>query len=213
MEQEIAGLTPVFRDREIPPQSGPEPRPRRFAEANDGEIVQTVLQGDAAAYEEILRRYQGDVQRLSYYLVKNREDAEDLTQEIFVKVYRNLPRYDPARPFRSWLLTIATRECLSFLRKRRWRRKLMGRLRIWGSRDFKEPEHSPAVWDREHTRRRLAEAVEQLPDRARLVFILRYFHEWETKFIAEILGVSEVTVRRQCQIARRKLSERLKDLE
>lgn len=199
---------PIHRsETEKPPRmEGPKATSIPFSESD---IVQSILNGEIHRYEEILKRYQIDVQRIAYYILRDYQDAEDLTQDIFIKAYKNLKRYDSQRSFRAWLFTIATRECLSFLRKRKWRDRFLKLFR----REF-APRHVPQpsaekAWELNQIHSEFHQALLKLPNRARLIFILRYVEEWDTVDIAQTLGLSQVTVRRQCQIARTHLKRTL----
>ena len=91
-----------------PPSSDQDP--------TDARVVSRALSGSQAAYREIVRRYQRPLLNLIAQIVRDRAEAEDLTQEVFVKAFRALDRYDPARRFSSWLFTIAHNHALDRLR-------------------------------------------------------------------------------------------------
>ncbi|RPJ43487.1 MAG: sigma-70 family RNA polymerase sigma factor, partial [Candidatus Latescibacterota bacterium] len=82
-------------------------------------LVARTLAGDEDAFRALLRRYRSDVYNLAIRILKNREDAEDASQEVFVRLYRALDQYDPERPFRGWLLRITHNLCVDHLRRRR----------------------------------------------------------------------------------------------
>jgi RNA polymerase sigma-70 factor (ECF subfamily) len=105
----------------------PGPRPpygrsmsphRDFANALDPEVVALALQGDQAAYAELVRRYQKPVQSLLYHLLHDRDAAEELTQETFLRMHLALDRYDPAQKFSAWLFRIANNLGVDQLRAR-----------------------------------------------------------------------------------------------
>ena len=83
--------------------------------ADDAEIIERCLAGDERAYRELVERYQRRVYSLALRMVRQAEDAEDMTQETFVRMFRALDRYDPARPFAAWLFTIASRLCIDHI--------------------------------------------------------------------------------------------------
>jgi RNA polymerase sigma-70 factor (ECF subfamily) len=82
-------------------------------------LVRRCLAGDEKAYRELVERYQGQVYSLALRMVRRAEDAEDLTQETFVRMFRALARYDTERPFAAWLFTIASRLCIDHIRRRK----------------------------------------------------------------------------------------------
>jgi DNA-directed RNA polymerase specialized sigma24 family protein len=86
----------------------------------DDEIIRGVLAGDLAAFGLLVRRYQASVLRFAHNMIRDRHEAEDLGQEVFVAAYRSLHTYDARRcQFSTWLLVIARNKCLNMLRKRR----------------------------------------------------------------------------------------------
>ena len=86
---------------------------------DDAGLVRRCLEGDERAYGLIVERYQARIFSLAWRMVRQREDAEDLTQETFVRMFRAAARYDPTRPFAAWLFTIASRLCIDHIRRRR----------------------------------------------------------------------------------------------
>ena len=83
--------------------------PPRGEELDDRTLVERCLADDEGAFRILVERYQSDVYATAFRIVPRAEDAEDLTQETFLRAFRALKRYDPARPFGAWLHTIATR--------------------------------------------------------------------------------------------------------
>src|SRR5678815_814589 len=86
---------------------------------NDNELISRVLKGDQQAYAGLVTRYQNYVFTLSLRFTKNREDAEEVSQDIFVKAYRSLADFRGASKFSTWLYTIVNTTCITFLRKKR----------------------------------------------------------------------------------------------
>src|SRR5882672_2716979 len=89
--------------------------------ADEAEIIRRCLEGEERAHRELMARYERPVFSVAMRMLRQREDAEDVTQETFVRMFRALERYDPSRPFSAWLFTIATRLCIDHLRRRRVR--------------------------------------------------------------------------------------------
>src|SRR5882672_3320260 len=86
---------------------------------NDIEIIGKVLSGDQQAYALLVNRYQSYVFTLALRFTKNREDAEEVSQDIFIKAYRALADFRSASKFSTWLYTIVNNTCITFLRKRK----------------------------------------------------------------------------------------------
>src|SRR5688572_29374475 len=86
---------------------------------NDNELISRVLKGDQQAYADLVNRYQNYVFTLTLRFTKNREDAEEVAQDIFVKAYRALADFRGAAKFSTWLYTIVNTTCIKFLRKKR----------------------------------------------------------------------------------------------
>src|SRR5215471_6576427 len=86
---------------------------------SDSEVLSRVLQGDQQAYAEIVKRYQSFVFTIALRYTPNREDAEEIAQDVFVKAYRSLADFRGDSKFSTWLFTIARTTCLSFLRKKK----------------------------------------------------------------------------------------------
>ena len=86
---------------------------------NDNEIISKVLRGDHQAYSLLVNRYQNYVFTLTLRMIKNREDAEEVAQDIFIKAYRALADFRGDAKFSTWLYTIVNTSCITFLRKKK----------------------------------------------------------------------------------------------
>jgi RNA polymerase sigma-70 factor (ECF subfamily) len=157
-------------------------------EAAVAEAVSRARAGDAEAFGEIYRRLWRRVFGLCLHLLASTEDAEDASSEVFMKLRAAIGRYDVARPFRPWLLGIATKHCLDRLRRRRRERRLFER----------EPEEAPGAADTaasplarllaDEDRASLGAAIAALPEHQRVPLVLRYHAELRYDEIAERLG-------------------------
>lgn len=88
-------------------------------ESSDIEIIERILKGNTNAYTLLVDKYKKYVFTIAYRYTKNREDAEDVSQEIFIKIYKHLGSYKGEAKFSTWIYTIITTSCISFLRKRK----------------------------------------------------------------------------------------------
>jgi RNA polymerase sigma-70 factor (ECF subfamily) len=164
--------------------------------------------GDHRAFAQLVQAYQGPVYNLCYRALGNVEEAEDATQETFLRVYTNLHRYDQNRRFLNWILTIASNYCIDRLRKRH---------HPWTSLDdvaFSEPLSSPLeAAERQIERREQAETIQQLLNRLppdyRIPLILLYWYDFSYEAIAETLQISVSAVKSRLHRARHRLAELL----
>jgi RNA polymerase sigma factor (sigma-70 family) len=139
----------------------------------DSELVALAGDGDVAAYETLVARYQDIAVRAAYLITRNGADAEDVVQEAFVKAYLALPRFRNDAPFRPWILTIVANEARNRARSARRRASLALRAAA-AEPEEAAPSPEAAVVEREE-RRALLDAVERLRESDRLVIGYRFF--------------------------------------
>jgi RNA polymerase sigma factor (sigma-70 family) len=158
----------------------------------DTELVGRARRGEVAAYEELVRRYQRIAHRTAYLIAGGAAEAEDATQQAFVKAYRALDRFDPERPFRPWLLRIVANEARNV-------RRSAGRRASLEQTVAREPEvvaPSPETEVLAEERRALLlRAVSSLPEDDRQVIGLRYFLSLSEAETAGVLEVPAGTVK------------------
>jgi RNA polymerase sigma-70 factor, ECF subfamily len=153
-------------------------------------LVRRSRSGDVSAFSELVEAHQALVFGTALRLVRDREEAAEVSNRTFFKAYRSLADYDPNRPFRPWLLRIAANEALNALR---------GRTRqaahaVTGEAAEIELEQAPGgpdpaeVAPRHEQTDAVRAAVERLPDSMRLVTVLRYFDDLSYAEIAEVTG-------------------------
>lgn len=169
---------------------------------SDAALVRRCLTGDPAAARELVARFQDDVFGLSLRLLHNRHDAEDVTQEVFLRVFRSLARWDSARPLRPWVLGITVNRC-----------------RTWIGRRAKVPEpadylhetadHRPGD-DSLELAREIRAAVDGLRPDYRVVFVLFHEHGRSYEEIAEVVGRPVGTVKTWLHRTRLELLDRLR---
>jgi RNA polymerase sigma-70 factor (ECF subfamily) len=161
-------------------------------QTSDSELVARALHQDGAAWEVLVMNYQEPVFRLSYLLLGDADEAEDNTQETFLRAYHMLHRYDLDRPLRPWLLTIAGN--LARNRRRSIGRYFGALQRLWQT----EPRQMSTIEERSQQRSRsqsLWQAVQRLPPDHQQVIYLRYFLELPVEETAEALGTAPGTVK------------------
>jgi RNA polymerase sigma-70 factor, ECF subfamily len=188
-----------------------------LATLEDRALVQEAQLGNRAAFEELVRRYDRDVLRLALNLMKRTEDARDVYQEAFLKVYRNLHRFRFECSFYTWLYRIVTNVCLDHLRRRQARPEdqapeLHAAPFEEGGTDFfeRQREHRPALDPEKYLlgveiKAKLAAAMKSLSPRERIVFEMKHYQGLKLRAIGDALGTSEETVKNSLFRATRKL--------
>jgi len=181
--------------------SGIEPKSDGADAAEVATILERAIAGDSAAFEQILKLHERRVLMLSWRLLGNIEDAQDSTQEVFLRAFKYLHRFDITRPVEAWLVRITVNVCRDFGRHRQRRQSLASELRLPGVTTA-DPYSDLASVERKNM---LREAIASLPDKERAAFVLRDIEGLSTAEVAGILNSSETTVRSQISIARVKI--------
>ncbi|NGQ95389.1 RNA polymerase sigma factor [Brevibacillus sp. SYP-B805] len=171
---------------------------------SDAEIIQRIMEGDVEAYRELIQRYQHMIFVFIYKMVNNRSDAEDLTQEVFVKAYEKLSTYRGDSHFSTWLHTLARNKTIDFLRRRKYYDSDDQLAYIPSQVRDESPQES--LLGKEQ-RREIQEAFAKLSDTYREVIVLRCTHEYPFEKIAALLGVAESTARVRYLRARQELAK------
>jgi RNA polymerase sigma-70 factor (ECF subfamily) len=195
-----------------------------LANSDDAALVREAQAGNRAAFEELVHRYDRDVLRLALNLMKRTEDARDVYQEAFLKVYRNLHRFRFECSFYTWLYRIVTNVCLDHIRRRQARPEdqapeLRAAQQEDASTDFfeRQREQRPTLDPERHLlgeeiKKRLASAMERLSPRERIVFEMKHYQGLKLRAIGDALGTSEETVKNSLFRATRKLRNELGEL-
>jgi RNA polymerase sigma-70 factor (ECF subfamily) len=184
----------MARDDDTPHRTGPA----------DRDLVRRARRGDASAFDRLVGRHGRLVLSLARSVTRHRQDAEDVAQEVFLRFYRHLDRFDAARPVEPWLVRLTLNAARSHVRRAPAGREDGLESGAPARESEGNPESDLLAADLRAALRRGAEA---LTDRERDVFLLRDVHGLTVELIAEALGVSPITVRRQSADARRKLTE------
>jgi RNA polymerase sigma-70 factor (ECF subfamily) len=181
----------------------------------DVALVERVRGGDVSAYDTLVRKYERQLFRIAHHITQNREDAEDVMQDAFLKAYEKLDQFQGNSKFYTWLVRIAVNESLMRLRKRRSGRMVSIDEDIQteeGSmpRDFADWDPNP---EQNYTQAELTEilrkTIQGLPRGFRVVFVLRDVEGLSTEETAETLGLSIPAVKSRLLRARLQLRERL----
>jgi RNA polymerase sigma-70 factor (ECF subfamily) len=178
-------------------------------------LVQASKNGDTAAFEELVKRYDRKLLRIALNVTRNHEDAEEAVQETFLKAYRNLARFQRNAKFSTWLTRIAINESLTKLRKQHGKKEisLERDIRLDGEvlpRDVADwapnPEERYSV---SQLREILTKSLQELRPALRVAFVLRDVEGFSTSETAEALGLTQVAVKARLFRARLELRERL----
>jgi RNA polymerase sigma-70 factor, ECF subfamily len=187
--------------------------------AEEHALVRKAQAGDRLAFEELVRRYDRDVLRLALNLVQRPEEARDVYQESFLRVYRNLNRFRFECSFYTWLYRIVTNVGLDHLRRRTSRREDQAPVADeseGSTRDFfdRQPESRPASNPERQLLgaelgQQIQSAMRRLSPREQIVFEMKHHQGMRLRAIGELLGTSEETVKNTLFRATRKLRESL----
>jgi RNA polymerase sigma-70 factor (ECF subfamily) len=194
---------------------------RSAVRPTDEALMQDLAQGANLAFEELLMRYETPVITFCYAFLRNREAAEDIAQETFMRVFRNAKRYQPVAKFTTWLYKIAANLCINELKK--------GKLRSTLSLDEPagpDPDGSRIVeriaadtasplseMERQEAQSLISKAIEHLPPDQRTTLVMVEYHQMQYQDIAEILEVSVSAIKMRVKRARETLRETLKMLQ
>ncbi|MFP4053946.1 MAG: RNA polymerase sigma factor [Phycisphaerae bacterium] len=173
-------------------------------------------QGDESAFEELVERNTRKVHALVYRFLGDPSQVDDLTQEVFLRIYRTAERYQPKAKFSTWLYRIVANLCFNVLRSRKRGRPVS--LDLTGAedgetyhRDLPDEKHAPpeASTDTEELRHKVSEAIQQLPENQKLAIILNKFEGKSYEDISEILTCSTMAVKSLLSRARANLRDSL----
>ena len=203
---------------ELPLEDGPEDHSADGAPVEvhpDIALVERAKAGDTAAFEQLVKQYDRQIYRTALHITQNREDAEDITQDVFFKAFQKLEQFQGNSKFSTWLVRIAVNESLMRLRKRKTSKTVSMDQEVEteeGSipRDFAEWRPNP---EQNYSQSELAEILRKtisgLPPGFRTVFTLRDIENLSTEETAEALGLSVPAVKSRLLRARLQLRERL----
>lgn len=172
---------------------------RATERSNETSLIRAAQHGDSEAFEQLVRSYDQQVLRMALNLLRSPEDARDIYQEAFLRVYRNLPKFRFDCSFSTWLYRIVANLCLDQIRKRKVRKEEPGAIETRdGELDrfqFVKEQRADVDPQRQllsaEVNSRIKEVLERLTARERLVFEMRHFQGMKLRSIGEALGVTE----------------------
>lgn len=184
----------------------------------ENQLARLALKGDMRAFEELVDLYRDKLFHMAYRMLNNRQESEDVVQDTFLRVYKNLDRFDDSLKFSTWIYRIATNLCIDRLRKRRPTYSLDAESSEYEGldgysmipSDNRTPESELILSD---TQRIIHEAIASLPPKYKSVMILRYIHDMSLQEVGDILGMPVTTIKtrvhRGREFLRKKLEYRL----
>ena len=219
LKKELKQKKDVRRKKDVEPKK--ELKQKKEVEQRrleDHKLINLARQGDQKAFESLLNKYRNLVYHVMIKMVGISQEAEDLTQEAFIKAFNALATFNEEFAFSTWLMKIATNNCIDYLRKKK--------LKVFSINEpiqYKDEELQYEIPDQEMTpdRKMLAEerskfinsAIQSLPPRYRHVILLRHKEEKSYEEIAEILSLPLGTVKARIFRAREMLNKKIKNLD
>ncbi len=176
---------------------------------SDTEIISKVLQREQTAFSQIVERYQNYVFSLVLRFVENREDAEEIAQDVFVKAYRSLADFRGESKFSTWLFTIARTSCISFLRKRKLDTQSLDNERTGIQLANRESAFRADIVEQKSRHAMLNESISMLSVDDSQVLTLFYKGEQTLEEIGKIMRLDPNTVKVKLHRARQRLKDKM----
>ena len=170
-------------------------------DAADAILIKKAKRGSLEAFESLLRRYQSKVLHFSKRYVRNEKDAEDITQETFIAIYKNIHKIDPQRPFTTYIFEIAKNKSISHLRK------YSKEVSLLDTHVIDEEDAWLNKLDKQNAKQHVATGLKKIPPRYSQVLRLYYFHDFDYNKISLMLKMPLNTVRTLLRRAKIKLKE------
>ncbi|AJY75313.1 RNA polymerase subunit sigma-24 [Paenibacillus beijingensis] len=180
----------------------------------EANLLRMSLKGDQRAFAELVGMYQDKLYHMAYRMLYNRQEAEDVVQETFLRVYKNMERYDESQKFSTWIYRIATNLSIDRLRKRKPSYSLDAESNDHEGldgysmipSDDRTPESELVLSE---TQRTIHQAIETLPPKYKSVMVLRYLQDMSLQEIGEVLDMPVTTVKTRVHRGREFLRKRL----
>jgi RNA polymerase sigma-70 factor (ECF subfamily) len=207
---------PKLEASEVPkPATEGQSEPGEARGGGDRELVRKAQQGDHEAFEALVRRHQGRVFAVAGGILRTREDVEDIAQQVFLKAYFSIKRFDQRAAFSTWLYKITVNECWDLLRKRKVR-PLVYEVDLNQEQahayQSKEDGHgnAPDVSQRLEAREQLEHWLDCLDQKDRTMLVLKEVQGFTVEEIGGILGLNGNTVKVRLFRARQRVAERIR---
>jgi len=184
----------------------------------DTELINAFKKGDTGAFHELVLKYEGRVYNHCLRLVNDEEESFDLTQEVFLKVFRKIKNYEHTYAFYTWLYRITVNSCIDYMRRKKRTVQSVSLsmhshedgMDSGREQDIPDTKFTPTgQFEKNELSAHLNEALEQLSEKLRVILVLKEMEGFSYEEIAEILGVSRGTVKSRLFRARERLKELL----
>ena len=170
------------------------------------EWVQEVLSGNKQAYAFIINKYKNQLYGTILRMTKNPQDAQDLVQEAFIKVYNQLGKFDGNGSFSSWMYRVAMNHCMDEFRKKRYQMK---QVKV-NEEKVINPNHPDIIFLKKKKSRQLERLIATLPEDERMIILLRYVNELSYDEISELVEIPLSQVRNKLHRAKKKMRDTVK---
>ena len=185
-----------------------------FLDTLENRLAQLARSGDRSAFGQLVDLYKDKIFHLAYRMTGSRQEAEDIVQETFMRVYANLDKYDSRWKFSTWIFRIGNNLCIDRLRKRRptWSLDAENPDADGGDGYAMLPTNDASPEDRmvlSEMQKNIRDAIAQLPDKYRSVVVLRYLQDLSLNEIADILELPVSTVKTRLHRGRESLRRKL----
>ena len=181
--------------------------------ATPDRLIEQCLAGDQSAWEQIVRQNWRKVFNVAYKFVGRHEEAEDLTQDIFLKIFKALGTFDRRANFQTWIVSISRNLCIDHYRSVRKERQTIAREVDTGDLQPASPDRTPyAAAEHQDLRAMLREALQMLPATLRTAVVLRDLQELSYQEIAEKLDLPEGTVKSRINRGRTELARQIRKM-
>ena len=176
---------------------------------NDAQLMDSVQQGNPMAFRVLVERYKKRAYFTALKLVGDPDDAYDLSQEAFIRVYNARRRYDKSHPFYAWFYTILRNLARNHLRKRSVRQEHAAQIRRMRKRNVEVSDSPECIVEANETKKVVWAALEKLSYEHREIIVLRHFEDMSYDEIANLLGIAVGSVMSRLYYARKKLRDLL----
>ena len=186
----------------------------RSDRADEAQLIRAAQQGNTAAFEQLVQRYDRAVLRLTIHLTGSEDDGQDIYQEAFMRAYTHLPRFRFESSFYTWIYRITTNLCLDHIRRKRFRSRELTTISTPDGEEQEILDHIPdqsphaspeRALARRILRQHIVRALSQLSPRERMIFELKHYHGLQLRTVAGILNTTEGTVKNTLFRATQKL--------
>ncbi len=175
---------------------------------NEQEIIKKIKEGDQVAFRELVEAYRQSAFSLAFRIVCDEEEARDVVQESFIKIWIKIGTYDPSQKFTTWMYRIITNSAIDKVRQLQ-RRRLVSIEKVQGRIEKKNADSSSNADDNAEIARLIRHLAEGLPEKQQLVFILRDIQGVESDEVEKILDLSAESVKSNLYHARKAIREKL----